>query len=168
MQEVSTRLSVIWVACLFPVCRYAAGVAKFGDKAHVLVNNAALFVFESVETASAEDWDRSAAVNIKGHALATKHCIPLMKVCVTGCHVTLHAVRPCAARSDAFIRALCLRARFTNLTTYTYRSMYVNSGCWRRKRHFPRQYQQLQSPAQLCNIRNGQGCHCAACAQLCL
>ena len=60
--------------------RYAAGAAKFGPKARVLINNAALFVFESVETASAEDWDRSAAVNIKGHALVTKHCIPLMKV----------------------------------------------------------------------------------------
>jgi NAD(P)-dependent dehydrogenase (short-subunit alcohol dehydrogenase family) len=46
--------------------------AKWGDKIHVLVNNAALFVFESVEHATAEDWDRSAAVNIKGHALLTK------------------------------------------------------------------------------------------------
>eukprot|EP01090_Pellita_catalonica_P023467 TRINITY_DN9697_c0_g2_i1.p1 TRINITY_DN9697_c0_g2~~TRINITY_DN9697_c0_g2_i1.p1 ORF type:complete len:270 (+),score=55.58 TRINITY_DN9697_c0_g2_i1:37-846(+) len=52
---------------------------KFGDTIHVLVNNAAYFVFESVETASAEDWDRTAAVNIKGHALVTKHCLPLMK-----------------------------------------------------------------------------------------
>jgi NAD(P)-dependent dehydrogenase (short-subunit alcohol dehydrogenase family) len=40
-------------------------VAKFGSAIHVLVNNAALFVFHSVETASAADWDRSAAVNIK-------------------------------------------------------------------------------------------------------
>ena len=45
----------------------------------VLINNAALFVFESVETASADDWDRSAAVNIKGHALLTKACLPYMK-----------------------------------------------------------------------------------------
>ena len=45
----------------------------------VLVNNAALFVFESVETATAEDWDRSAAVNIKGHALLTKAVLPAMK-----------------------------------------------------------------------------------------
>jgi NAD(P)-dependent dehydrogenase (short-subunit alcohol dehydrogenase family) len=52
---------------------------KFGDKVHVLVNNAALFVFESVEHATAEDWDRSASVNIKGHALLTKHTLPYMK-----------------------------------------------------------------------------------------
>ena len=45
----------------------------------MLVNNAALFVFHSVETATADDWDRSAAVNIKGHALLTKACLPYMK-----------------------------------------------------------------------------------------
>lgn len=58
----------------------AAGtVAAFGDKIHILVNNAALFVFHSVEHASAADWDASAAINIKGHALLTKHLLPFMK-----------------------------------------------------------------------------------------
>ena len=57
----------------------AAAAERFGGKIDVLVNNAALFVFHSVETASAEDWDRSAAVNIKGHALLTKACLPYMK-----------------------------------------------------------------------------------------
>ena len=50
--------------------------AKWGDKIHVLVNNAALFVFKSVEDATAEDWDRSASVNIKVHALLTKAILP--------------------------------------------------------------------------------------------
>jgi NAD(P)-dependent dehydrogenase (short-subunit alcohol dehydrogenase family) len=54
---------------------------KFGSTVHVLVNNAAAFIFHSVETASAEDWDYSAAINIKGHALLTKHLLPLLKVC---------------------------------------------------------------------------------------
>lgn len=54
-------------------------VEKWGDAIHILVNNAAFFVFHSVETASAEDWDRSAAVNIKGHALLTKATLPYMK-----------------------------------------------------------------------------------------
>lgn len=53
--------------------------AKFGPHIHVLINNAALFVFHSVEHATAEDWDRSAAINIKGHALLTKACLPAMK-----------------------------------------------------------------------------------------
>lgn len=57
----------------------ASTIAKFGPAIHVLVNNAALFVFHSVETATAADWDRSAAVNIKGHALLTKACLPYMK-----------------------------------------------------------------------------------------
>jgi len=56
-----------------------ACVVKFGPKIHVLINNAALFIFHSVETATATDWDRTAAVNIKGHALLTKHCLPYMK-----------------------------------------------------------------------------------------
>jgi dihydroanticapsin dehydrogenase len=62
-------------------CNKAASLtaAKFGPHIHVLVNNAALFVFHSVEHASADDWDRSAAVNIKGHALLTKACLPYMK-----------------------------------------------------------------------------------------
>jgi NAD(P)-dependent dehydrogenase (short-subunit alcohol dehydrogenase family) len=57
----------------------AAAAARFGPKVHVLVNNAALFVFHSVETATAADWDRSAAVNIKGHALLTKAFLPALK-----------------------------------------------------------------------------------------
>ncbi len=47
-------------------------VKHFGPVIHILINNAALFIFKSVEDATAEDWDRSAAVNIKGHALLTK------------------------------------------------------------------------------------------------
>jgi len=46
---------------------------------YILVNNAAQFIFKSVEDATADDWDQSCAVNIKGHALVTKHVLPLMK-----------------------------------------------------------------------------------------
>jgi len=52
---------------------------KFGDKIHVLINNAALFVFRSVEQATAADWDLTNAVNIRGHALVTKYCLPALK-----------------------------------------------------------------------------------------
>lgn len=58
---------------------YEATEKKFGDTVHVLVNNAALFLFHSVETASAADWDRTCAVNVKGHALVTKYALPMMK-----------------------------------------------------------------------------------------
>lgn len=46
---------------------------------YVLINNAARFVFKSIEDATGDDWDQSYAVNIKGHALVTKHILPLMK-----------------------------------------------------------------------------------------
>ena len=52
---------------------------KFGSAAHILVNNAAAFVFHSVETASAGDWEQSCATNIVGNAMMTKHCLPLLK-----------------------------------------------------------------------------------------
>lgn len=45
----------------------------------ILINNAALFVFKSIEDATVEDWTRTCAVNIMGHALVTKHTVPLLK-----------------------------------------------------------------------------------------
>jgi len=62
-------------------CKAAAAgaVAAFGPHVHILINNAALFVFKSVENATAEDWDNSAMVNIRGHALLTKYLLPYMK-----------------------------------------------------------------------------------------
>ena len=51
----------------------------FGSSAHILVNNAAAFVFHSVETASAADWEQSCATNIIGNAMMTRYCLPLLK-----------------------------------------------------------------------------------------
>lgn len=91
---------------------YAQAEAKFGDKMHVLVNNAALFVFRSVETATAEDWDRTASVNIKGkvftngkcwklgHALMTKHILPYMKNANGGSIVFLGSISSFKAQPD--------------------------------------------------------------------
>lgn len=63
----------------------AAVTKKWGDvPIDVLINNAALFVFKSVEDATADDWNQSAAVNITGHALLTKSCLPLMKKSKSG------------------------------------------------------------------------------------
>jgi len=52
---------------------------NFGDRVDILVNNAALFCFKSVEDASVADWENMCAVNIIGTALMTKHVIPFMK-----------------------------------------------------------------------------------------
>jgi NAD(P)-dependent dehydrogenase (short-subunit alcohol dehydrogenase family) len=80
--EVSSR--AVWIPCDIAseagcVEAVRKTVEAFGDTIHILVNNAALFVFKSIETATAEDWDASAGVNIKGHALLTKSALPHMK-----------------------------------------------------------------------------------------
>ena len=41
---------------------YAVAAKKWGPNIDVLVNNAALFIFESVETAKPEDWDKACSV----------------------------------------------------------------------------------------------------------
>jgi len=76
--------TVLWSACDIgseeDIKRAVVDIEKkFGDTIHVLINNAAAFVFHSVETATAEDWDLTMNVNIKGHALLTKHTLPFLK-----------------------------------------------------------------------------------------
>ena len=56
-------------------------VKKWSGEKHVdiLINNAACFVFKSIEDASVSDWEWTCRVNIIGSALMTKHAIPLLK-----------------------------------------------------------------------------------------
>jgi NAD(P)-dependent dehydrogenase (short-subunit alcohol dehydrogenase family) len=68
-----------WCAQAAVAAMVKTSVAAFGEEIHVLVNNAAYFCFHSVEHASAADWDKTCAVNIKGHALVTKAVLPHMK-----------------------------------------------------------------------------------------
>ncbi|OMF26520.1 hypothetical protein BK133_20410 [Paenibacillus sp. FSL H8-0548] len=49
-----------------------------GDGLHILVNNAASFVFKGVE-AECEDWDTILDVNLKGTSLLTGAMVPLLK-----------------------------------------------------------------------------------------
>eukprot|EP00939_MAST-03C_sp_MAST-3C-sp1_P003424 g3424.t1 len=49
------------------------------DHLDILINNAAMFVFKSIEDATEEDWKRACSVNIIGSALVTKHAIPMLK-----------------------------------------------------------------------------------------
>ena len=51
----------------------------FGPKVHILVNNAATFVFHSVESETMADWQKSCTTNIIDSALITKYCIPFLK-----------------------------------------------------------------------------------------
>eukprot|EP01060_Flectonema_neradi_P000223 TRINITY_DN10159_c0_g1_i1.p1 TRINITY_DN10159_c0_g1~~TRINITY_DN10159_c0_g1_i1.p1 ORF type:complete len:291 (+),score=53.19 TRINITY_DN10159_c0_g1_i1:91-963(+) len=45
----------------------------------VLVNNACKFVFSNIENSTEEQWDETCRVNVKGHAMLTKHAIPHLK-----------------------------------------------------------------------------------------
>ena len=54
-------------------------VPRRPPKIDILVNNACSFVFQNVEDATVDDWMKSMKVNILGHALVTKHCLPYMK-----------------------------------------------------------------------------------------
>eukprot|EP01102_Stenamoeba_stenopodia_P017586 TRINITY_DN632_c0_g1_i4.p1 TRINITY_DN632_c0_g1~~TRINITY_DN632_c0_g1_i4.p1 ORF type:complete len:276 (-),score=89.27 TRINITY_DN632_c0_g1_i4:68-841(-) len=58
----------------------------------VLVNNAAAFVFGTIEEATADDWDRVLTVNVKGYALMAKHTIPIMKAKKSGSVVNLGSI----------------------------------------------------------------------------
>ena len=55
------------------------GEKTFGPKVHILVNNAATFVFHSVESGTMADWQKSCTTNIIGSAMITKYCIPFLK-----------------------------------------------------------------------------------------
>ena len=52
--------------------------SKFGP-CDTLVNNACKFVFSNIEDSTEEQWDETCRVNIKGHAMLTKHAIPQLK-----------------------------------------------------------------------------------------
>ena len=45
----------------------------------ILVNNAAAFVFGTVEKATEQDWDRILNVNVKGYAFCSKYAVPHMR-----------------------------------------------------------------------------------------
>lgn len=112
-----------------------AVTAKWGAAVHVLVNNAALFVFKSVEDATADDWDRSASVNIRGHALLTKAVLPLMKNAGGGSvvwqgSISAHLAQPGCATYSAMKAAIVQLARNCayDLAKYNIRSNTVSAG----------------------------------------
>jgi NAD(P)-dependent dehydrogenase (short-subunit alcohol dehydrogenase family) len=65
-------------------------VAELGAL-HILVNNAAAFIFKGIE-ASVEDWRRITAVNIMGPALMAKHAVPHIRRAGGGAIVNVGSV----------------------------------------------------------------------------
>ena len=53
----------------------SATIERFGT-VNLLVNNAAAFVFGSVEEVTRDDWDRVFGVNVIGYANTVRECLP--------------------------------------------------------------------------------------------
>ncbi len=63
-----------------------------------------------MEHATADEWDRSAAINIKGHALLTKHTLPYMKAAGGGSIVWMGSVSSVLAQVCAYLgMRVCVR-----------------------------------------------------------
>jgi NAD(P)-dependent dehydrogenase (short-subunit alcohol dehydrogenase family) len=74
-------------------CRSMAEEAQrqFGA-VHILVNNAAAFVFGKVDLASRSDWDRVLGVNVMGPAQCSKHVLAAMRQAGGGSIVNIASV----------------------------------------------------------------------------
>ncbi len=77
----------------------ARTVREFGGL-HILVNNAAAFVFGRVEDATLEDWNRVLGTNVLGPALGVKHAVPAMKKSGGGAIVTIGSISSFIAQPD--------------------------------------------------------------------
>jgi NAD(P)-dependent dehydrogenase (short-subunit alcohol dehydrogenase family) len=65
-------------------------VGEFGAL-HILVNNAAIFIFRGIE-ATVDEWSRIMAVNIMGPALVAKHAVPHIRRAGGGAIVNIGSV----------------------------------------------------------------------------
>ncbi len=76
-----------------------ATVAEFGT-VNVLVNNAAAFVFGTVETITNEDWERVFGVNVIGYANTVRECLPEFRKNGSGAIVNIASVSSYIAQPE--------------------------------------------------------------------
>ncbi len=69
----------------------ASAAASFGGL-HILVNNAAAFVFGGIEEVTREDWERVFGVNVIGYANAVREALPLLRAAGGGAVVNIASV----------------------------------------------------------------------------
>lgn len=72
--------------------RISEETVKAYGRIDILVNNAAAFVFKSLEEATVEDWQRALHVNVMGTALCTKYATEHMKKVGGGAVVNVGSV----------------------------------------------------------------------------
>lgn len=70
----------------------AAAARAWGQSPSVLINNAAAFVFKTVDSASDADWDRVLSVNVRGYANCMAACLPGMRAAGGGAIVNIASV----------------------------------------------------------------------------
>jgi dihydroanticapsin dehydrogenase len=58
----------------------------------ILVNNAAMFLFKDVQTATTDDWQQILGVNVIGPALVSKYAVPFMKEAGGGSIVNIASI----------------------------------------------------------------------------
>lgn len=63
---------------------FAGAAALWGARVDVLVSMAAVFEYDTVEKATAAQWDRVCAINIKGTALVCRAAMPAMRAARRG------------------------------------------------------------------------------------
>jgi NAD(P)-dependent dehydrogenase (short-subunit alcohol dehydrogenase family) len=72
---------------------FVRGAAERFGRLDVLVNNAGVRLYHTVEEASAESWDEILGVNLKGYAFCAKAAIPLIRQAGGGSIVNVASVR---------------------------------------------------------------------------
>jgi len=101
-----------------------AVVAKWGT-VDVLVNNAAMFAFGTIEEVTSEQWDRAFSVNVKGYAFMAKHTIPVMKEKKSGSIVNVGSISSFIAQ-PAFVPYNTTKGAILQLT----RCLALDIGEW--------------------------------------
>ena len=77
----------------------AATIERFGT-VNLLVNNAAAFVFGSVEEVTRDDWDRVFGVNVIGYANTVRECLPEFRHNGAGAIVNIASVSSFIAQPE--------------------------------------------------------------------
>jgi dihydroanticapsin dehydrogenase len=94
--------------------RLAGQVRSTFRAAHVLVNNAAVFVLKGIE-ATVEEWRRSLDVNVVGASLAAKHLVPLIRESGGGAIVNLGSISSFIAQ-PGFVTYNATKAALSEMT----------------------------------------------------
>ena len=91
-----------------------AVASKYGG-VDILVNNAAAFIYGTVDQVTSEQWDRILGVNVKGYAFTQKYCIPHMKRRGGGAIVNLSSISAFCGQ-EAFVPYSLTKASVLQMT----------------------------------------------------